>query len=100
MRWTSVDDLKLDDQSWHTLIAIAFFFTINKTTLGKGNMMTEAPIYTQLEMIAMVNPVLIFSRPGCLCSTIIAAGVVVAIDGSGVNSSFCALASTYFSIPL
>ena len=74
-----MDDLKLDDQSWHTLIAIAFFFTITKTTLGKGHMMTEAPLYTQLKIIAKISPVLIFFRAGCLCSTIIAAGV--AIDG-------------------
>ena len=91
-----MDDLKLDDQRWHTLIAIAFFFTINKTTLGKGNMMTEAPLYTQLKVIAKVNPVLIFFRAGCLCSTIIAAGV--AIDGFYALLEHCS--SFYVSIPL
>ena len=93
-----MNDLKLNDQSWHTLIAIAFFFTITKTTLGKGNMMTEAPLYTQLKMITKISPVLIFFLAGCLCSTIIAVGV--AIDSSGVNFGLCALASTYVSIPL
>ena len=81
-----MDDLKLNDLSWHTLIGIAFFFTITKTTLEKGNMMTEAPLYRQLKMITKISPVLIFFRAGCLYSTIIAAGVV--IDGFGDNSGF------------
>ena len=103
-----MDDLKLDDQGWHTSIAIASlcssFFTITKAaaenflTFGKENMMTEAPLCSQLKMIAKISPVLIlttFFRAGCLCSTTIAAGV--GVDGFGVNSGFYAAA---FSIPL
>ena len=106
--WTPADDLKLEEKSWQTSVAIASlcssFFTISKAgienllTFGEKNKMADISICQQLKMIAKFSPLFILTtvfRAGCLCSSTMAAGV--GSYGFGVNSGFYAAA---FSVPL
>ena len=106
--WTPVDDLRVNDKWWQTLVAFislsSSLFTICKAstesllTFGQENKLADVSLFQQLKMIAKFSPVFAlttFFRAGCLCSTTMAAGV--GSYGYGVNSGFYAAA---FSVPL